>query len=136
MAEFIMKNYINKEHLNISCASYATSTEEIGNDLYYLAKSTLDKYNIPYSIHHATRFNQRLYDEFDLFFVMDENNYYNLRYLINDMSKVKFLKEYYPNHKDLEIADPWYTRNFDLTYHEINESIKNLILSLKEKKLC
>ena len=82
MAEYIMKDLCKKEDVYIS--SCATSTEEIGNDLYYETKRILDKHNIPYGKHSARQMTKQDYNEFDYLIVMDDYNLYNLRKFIID----------------------------------------------------
>ena len=64
MAEYIMK-YLTKNRDDFLIESKATSFEEVGNSMYYLAKEVLDKHNIPYGIHKARRITKEDYDKFD-----------------------------------------------------------------------
>ena len=129
MAEYIFKYYSKVENLGVECVSRATSYEEIGNDIYCLAKETLDKNNIPYQKHQATRIIKSEYDSADLVIVMDKNNYYNLERIVGECDKIHYLKEYAKG--PLEIEDPWYTRRFQYVFEEIKSGVLGLIKSIK-----
>ena len=117
MAEYILKNRTS----DIYCESAATSSEEIGNDIYYPAKRCLDKHNIKYGRHYARKVTRDDYDRFDEIYVMDSNNLRNILRIIDDSdNKIKMLCDY-------EIEDPWYTDNFDLVFDEISEGIERLL---------
>ena len=122
MAEFVMKDKVNK--LGISdkfiIDSRATSYEEAGNDIHYGTKEILDLNNIPYSKRRATRVESSDIDKFDYFICMDSSNVRNLSYILGDSSKISMLL-------DRDVADPWYTGNFKVTYDDINKGIDDLI---------
>lgn len=122
MAEFIMKDKVNKLGIKdkFFIESRATSYEEIGNDMHYGAKEMLDLNNIPYSKRRATRVEATDLDKFDYFICMDASNYRNLSRILNDSSKISMLL-------DRDVADPWYTGNFKVTYDDINKGIDDLI---------
>lgn len=124
MAEFVMKDKIKKLNLenNYVITSRATSYEEIGNGMHYGTKEILDKNNISYSVHKATKLEKSDYDKYDYFICMDDNNIKNtLRIFGNDIMKkvIKLNKN--------DVKDPWYTGNFIETYEQINEGIDYLI---------
>lgn len=120
MAEFIMKSKVSPKDYYIS--SRATSYEESGNDMYPPAKRKLDEENIPYTRHCATRLEKEDYDKFDVFYCMEEANINNcLRIFGSD--KDNKIKKLLPK----DIADPWYTNNFDIAYEEILQGINRII---------
>ena len=121
IAKYIFKYLTNNKVL---VDSRATSTEEIGNDIYPNAKKQLDIHNIPYDRHYAKQITQDDYDKFDLILCFDEENIYNLNRMFKDTSKVRKLSIN-------NIDDPWYTRDFDKCFDEIYEAC----LSLKEEIL-
>lgn len=131
MAEFIMKDLCKNEDFLIE--SRATSYEEIGNDLYYEAKNTLIKYNIPFTKHCAKRITNDDYNNFDYIIVMDDNNLFNLKKIIrsNDYSKVYKLNNFLGLNTD--ILDPWYTRRFDECFNEIKNACNALYQSISKK---
>ena len=122
MAEFVMKDKINKLGLSdkFIIDSRATSYEEAGNDMHYGTKEILDLNNIPYSKRCATRVEKSDLDKYDYFICMDSSNVRNLSYILGDSSKISMLL-------DRDVADPWYTGNFKVTYDDINKGIDDLI---------
>lgn len=117
MAEYILKNKTTE----IYCESAATSSEEIGNDIYPPAKRCLDKHGIKYDRHYARRVTKQDYDKFDEIYVMDSNNMYNIMRILDDpQNKIKKLCS-------IDIEDPWYTDNFELVYKQIDEGINNIL---------
>ena len=122
MAEFIMKDKVNKHGISdkFLIESRATSYEESGNDMHYGAKEMLDLNNIPYSKRRATRVEATDLDKFDYFICMDASNYRNLSRILNDSSKISILL-------DRDVADPWYTGNFKVTYDDLCIGIDKLI---------
>lgn len=138
MAEFIFKDLVNKKGLgkNFYIRSAATSYEEIGNDIYYLAKEKLEEKNIPIVKRKATRITLDDYQKYDFILGMEEANIRNIERIIgNDIdNKISKLLDYSNNPRD--IADPWYTGNFEIAYEDILEGcnyfldylIKNQIL--------
>lgn len=120
MAEYIFKSIANNKYI---VESRATSFEEIGADLYYLAKDVLDKNNIPYTKHCAKRISNQDYNNFDLIVCFDQNNYNNLEKMFNDTSKIIKLLDY-------DIDDPWYTRDFDRCFKEVYEGCYRLLNKL------
>lgn len=138
MAEFIFKDLVNKKGLgkNFYIRSAATSYEEIGNDIYYLAKEKLEEKNIPIVKRKAIRITLDDYQKYDFILGMEEANIRNIERIIgNDIdNKISKLLDYSNNPRD--IADPWYTGNFEIAYKDILEGcnyfldylIKNQIL--------
>ena len=117
MAEYILKSKTD----DIYCESAATSSEEIGNDIYQPAKNCLDRHKISYDRHYARKVTADDYDRFDEIYVMDSNNLYNIKRIMDDPdNKIKKLCDY-------DIADPWYTDDFELTYRQLNEGIDKLL---------
>lgn len=117
MAMFIMKKMVKDKGLenDFLIESAATSTEEIGNDMYPPAKRKLSEKNIPFIAHRARQIGFDEYDEWDYIFCMDGNNMRNLRHIICADPKQKIYKLL--DTKD--VADPWYTRDFEQAYQDI-----------------
>ena len=116
MAEYIFK-YITDNKYKVE--SRATSTEEIGNDIYPKAKDALIRHNIPFKRHYAKQMTKDDYNNFDLIVCFDDYNLKNIERITNDLSKVIKLLDY-------DIDDPWYTNDFDKTYKEIYEGCLKL----------
>ncbi len=123
MAEMLFKDliYKNNKRYKFSCASRATSMEEIGNDIYPDAKNILLKNNIVVERHRATQFIKDDYDKYNLIIVMEEKNKIDLVKIIGHdiKNKIHLLMEYTDNLKDIE--DPWYTGNFELVFNDIKK---------------
>lgn len=128
MAEYLFKKMVsdNKTDDLFEISSAATSTEEIGNGVYYGARKILDKYKIDYKNHHAKQIDKRMYDYYDLIIIMDHNNYYNLiRMFGNEIrNKTHLLLEYAGLNRD--ISDPWYTDDFETCYDDIMLGLNGL----------
>ena len=122
MAEFIFKDLIRsqglEEHFYVESA--AVSTEEIGNSIYSPAKRCLNAHGIPFDKDKTARQITRAdYDRFDLIICMDRMNLRWLSYIIPDdpQNKVHLMMSYAGIDRD--VADPWYTGDFETTYRDI-----------------
>lgn len=135
MAEFIMKDLVNKEGIEdeIYIESAATSMEEYGNDMYYLAKEKLMQEGIPFSKRASRQITRHDYEEFDYIIAMEERNIRNILRIVGEDSenKISKLLDFTDNPRD--IADPWYTGNFNITYLQIVEGCKRLLEEIKEE---
>ncbi len=130
MAEFILKHLVKdrSDKGEFVISSSATSSWELGNDMYPPAKAELKRRNVSFERRRATLLKKSDYDDYDLFLVMDNENLRDVKRLFNDTcDKVKLLKSYSGGG---EIADPWYTRDFKLTADEIFLACENLLKSL------
>ena len=122
MAEYIFKYMTGGEYI---ISSRATSTEEIGNDIYPEIKKVLDKHGIPYKRHYAKQITKDDYNYYDYIIAFDDYNVLNIKRLIGDDRKVmKITKE--------GVADPWYTRDFEKAYHDTYIGCKNLYEFIKK----
>lgn len=138
MAEFVMKRMVSQAGLDsdFEIESAATSTEEIGNPVYPPVKTLLTENGIDCSQKRARQITQADYDHFDLIILMDHYNLRTLKYVIpaDLKSKVHLLLDYTDTPGD--IADPWYTRDFNLTWRQINLGCKKLLLSCRTSVSC
>ncbi len=137
MAEFVMKHMLKREGLerDVFVISRATSYEEEGNDVYPPARRKLMNEGIGITHRHATRLTEKEGKECDLILAMEERNIYAIKRIIRpeDMVKVKRLLDFGRNPRD--IADPWWTGDFDVTYEDIKEGCEQLIKYLKDECL-
>ena len=125
-AEFIMKSMLKDEQIEV--ISRATSTEEIGNDIYPPMKWALNRHDIPFETHKAKQITQDDYDWADEIYYMDHNNLYYLNHLLKDDRKIIHpISIYTPSIGDIE--DPWYSGEYDIVIREITECIKDLIIN-------
>ncbi len=133
MAEFIMKDMVVREGLcdKIYVESAATSREEIGNDMYPPAKRKLALEGIPFERRRARQIKLQDYDEFDYIILMEEYNINNAMRIFREdpHGKLKLLLEFAGDRRD--IADPWYTGNFDRTYDDLVEGCRALLSFIK-----
>ena len=136
MAEFLMKDFVEKkgEKDNFYIRSSATSYEEIGHRVYGGTRAILDRLGIDYTGKVAEKLTADDYDNYDFFIGMDESNRHNMiRQLNGDKDgKVSLLMDYTSNPRD--VADPWYTRDFDATYRDIMEGIEAFYKFLKKNE--
>ena len=137
MAEFIFKDILRQHgrESDFFVSSSATSNEEIwngvGNPGYPPARAELEKHELRCDGKRAVRLTKEDYGKYDLFICMDSNNVRNaLRIFGSDpQGKVSKLMEHTPRGGD--VADPWYTDRFDVTYRDILEGCKGLYEELK-----
>lgn len=125
MAEFLLKDAVKKlvKEKEFFVASSATSSEEIGSPVHYGTKRILDRLGISSSEKRAVRLNSADADKYDYFVGMDEANVRNMRRILGERAggKIFLLMEFAGKRKD--VADPWYTGNFEETYRDISEGI-------------
>lgn len=121
MAEFVMKDLVNKKGLlgQFEIDSAATSTEEIGNPVYPPAKRKLAEHSISCEGKTARQMTKADYIYYDYIVAMDRHNLRNMaRFVGNDPDKkVSLLMDFTSQPKD--VADPWYTGDFDATWEDI-----------------
>ena len=120
MAEMILKSILLEHNINnVMVDSCATSSEEVGNPIYPLAYDKLVEKGIKVTEHIARKMTVDDYGKYDLIICMDNENINSiLRIIGNDTNnKVHLLTEYTDYVK--EIADPWYTRDFETAYNDI-----------------
>ena len=131
MAEFVLKDMAAKKGLDWEIASAGTSTEELGNDIHRGTKAKLTEKGIPFTSRRARQITQADYDHYDLLIGMDRRNMINMRrfYANDPQDKLRLLLDYTSRGGD--IADPWYTGNFDDTYEDIKEGCEALIKVLE-----
>ena len=127
MAEYMMKDIINKKGLNdrFYIESAGTSSEEEGNGVYPSAKRKLMQYNISCEDKKARKINKNDYDKFDYIIGMEKVNVLNLERFFNTNEKIFRLLDFSNNPRD--ISDPWYTGDFDKCYNDLLEGINTFI---------
>lgn len=134
MAEFLFKDMVSKAGVadDFEIASAATSTEEIGNEVHRGTKGILYSLGINTKGKTARQMTKKDYAYYDYLIAMDNWNLRNIARIIgNDPdNKVSLLLDH-SSRKGQDIADPWYTGNFDITYDDIMEGLKGLLLELK-----
>lgn len=134
MAEFIMKDLAKKEKLDILAESAATSTEAIGCSVHRGTREKLAQYNISTAGKFAVQMTKEDYDKYDYIVVMDELNMKNIFRIIGSDPEGKVSKLLSHAGIDKDVADPWYTDNFEETYDDILVGCKALINRIKKSK--
>lgn len=132
MAEFVMKDLVRKSgrENDFFIDSKATSTEEIGNPPHPGTVRKMHQVGIPMNPHRASQMKKSDYEDFDLILGMDSWNIRNIFKITGGDSegKVHMLLDYTNHPRD--IADPWYTHNFDETYNDVLEGCEALLNAL------
>jgi protein-tyrosine phosphatase len=132
MAEFVMKQLVAQagkaDEFEIDSA--AVSTEEIGNDMYPPAKRKLTEKGVPFTRRAARQITREDYRYYDRIICMDRSNLRLLRYLIgeDDLGKVSLMMEWAGISRD--VADPWYTGDFEATYRDLQQGCQALLKAL------
>lgn len=133
MAEFVLKDMVKKRRIadKFCIASAATSTEEIGNPVHYGTRNKLQQVGISCKGKYAVQMKKSDYNNYDYILGMDSWNMRNMmRILRSDPEgKVKLLLDYSDSPRD--IADPWYTGNFEVTYSDIVEGCEAFLAYLE-----
>ncbi len=137
MAEFVFKDMVAKRGMSdlFYIASAATSREEIGNDIHYGTKQKLDEVGIPYTKRGAIQITKKDYDAYDYILLMDSNNIRNIKRIISADPECKIHRLLDFSDKPRDIADPWYTGNFDITYDDIVEGCESLLQHILEQDM-
>ncbi len=137
MAEFIMKDIVEKEGLAdcFEIASAATSTEEIGNPVYPPARRKLAEHGIGCAGKTARQVTKSDYRYYDLLICMDENNMRNIHRLLGGDPDDKIHKLLDYTSRPGDVADPWYTGNFDATWRDCLDGCRALLDRYKNEEL-
>lgn len=134
MAEFLMKELVRENGLenDFYIESAATSTEEIGNGVYPPVKRILKARGIDCSAKHARQMTRADYDKFDYIVCMDQKNLRNMGYIaIDTQNKYTRLLDYTNNPHD--VADPWYSGDFETTEREVQAGCEALLQYILNK---
>lgn len=137
MAEYIMRDLLKKRGItDVICASAATSAEELGNGVHYGTRSVLNRLGIDCSDKRARKIKKGDYTEFDLILGMDTANLRNmLRYWGDPMHKIYKLLDYAEAgspRRNKDVADPWYTGDFESTYLDVKAGCEGLLKIIEE----
>ena len=131
MAEFIFKALAQAKGTAVYAESAAVSTEEIGNPIYPPAQRSLRQHGIPFDPgKRARQVTRRDYDRFDRIICMDASNLRLLKRIIPDdpEGKVHLMMSYTGIGRD--VADPWYTGDFETTFQDLLEACEAMLALL------
>lgn len=134
MAEFVMKDLVEKQGLGaqFEIASAATSTEELGNPVYPPARRKPAEHGIGCAGHAARQLRREDYDRYDYLVGMDSANLRNMRRICggDPREKLYLLMDFTACPGD--VADPWYTGDFESTWRDVLEGCRGLLARLTE----
>ncbi len=134
MAEFVMKDLVKKAGLETEflIKSAATSTEEIGNPVYPPARRKLAEHGISCAGKTSRQLTGADYDQYDLLIGMDRANIRNMNRICSGdpEGKLHLLMEYTDRPGD--VADPWFTGDFETTWRDVLVGCKGLLQAVKE----
>ena len=135
MAEFVMKDLVRQEGLawKYEIASAATGSEELGNPVYPPARRKLAEHGLSCAGKTARRLTKADYGEYDLLIGMDRMNLRNMqrRYGGDPEGTIHLLMDY--TDRPGEVADPWYTGDFEETWQDVCEGCRGLLKLLERK---
>lgn len=136
MAEFIFNDMLKKRGItDVIAQSAATSTEELGNGVHYGTRSILNRLGIDCSGKRARQITRADYAEYDLLIGMDTANLSNmLRFWGDPEHKVYKLLDYAEidvPQRGKDVADPWYTGDFERTYRDIKVGCEGLLKTIE-----
>ena len=133
MAEFIMKALAREAGVaaRLRIDSAAVSREEIGNPIYPPAQRQLRAHGVPFDDHRARQMTRADYDAYDLLIGMDGSNLAGMRRICggDPDGKLRLLMSYTGTARD--VADPWYTGDFDAAWHDIESGCHALLDALR-----
>ena len=136
MAEFVMKQLVRKAGLSdeISVTSKALHRDELGSDTHRGTREVLRAHGIPFTKRSATLMTTTDYDAYDCIIGMDTENMRDLDRLTggDPDNKVRRLLSYIDEERD--VADPWYTGNFDATYRDVDAGCRALLRTLTKSE--
>ena len=136
MAEFVMKDLVSKAGLDrqIYIESAATSTEELGNSVYPPARRKLAEHGIGCAGKTARQMTRSDYQKFDLLIGMDNANIRNINRISGGDPDGKIFKLLEYAGRTDEVADPWYTGDFEATWQDVLAGCTGLLEQIKKMR--
>ncbi len=136
MAEFVMKHLVGQAGRtdDYYIESAATSTEEIGNEVYPPARRKLAEHGISSKGKTARQMTRRDYDRYDLLIGMDSWNIRNMTRICggDPEGKIRMLMDY--TQRPGDVADPWYTGDFEATWRDVLEGCEGLLQQIEKER--
>ncbi|MBR2435238.1 MAG: low molecular weight phosphotyrosine protein phosphatase [Lentisphaeria bacterium] len=133
MAEFVMKDLAEKASVShlLHIESAATSSEELGNSVYPPARRMMAQHGISCDGKRARQIRAAEYDDWDLIIGMDQRNLRNMLRIFRDdpEQKIHLLLDY-ADRSGEEVADPWYTGDFQATWDDVQAGCQGLLKEL------
>lgn len=138
MAEYMFKDMLKKAGLegDFHVSSAAVCSDEVGNPVYPPARRKLAEHGISCDGHAAHKMTRAEYDDYDFIICMDGANLHALRRLTggDPEGKISLLLDHC-GRDGQEVADPWYTGNFDVAWNDIDEGLKGLLKEFEMNSL-
>lgn len=133
MAEFVMKDLVEKAGItDIEIASAGTSSEELGNPVHYGTRQKLAKHGISCAGKFARQMNRSDYAAYDLLIGMDNANIRNMNRICGGDPENKISRLLDHTNRPGEVADPWYTGNFEETWCDVLAGCQALLNKILE----
>lgn len=135
MAEFVMKDMVRKAGLETRFVidSKAARRDELGNDTHYGTRAKLRQMGIPFAKRRATLLSKADYAAYDYLIAMDAENVHDMLRLFGGDPNGKIYKLLRFADEDRDVADPWYTGNFDETYEDVLKGCTALLRMIGKK---
>jgi len=129
MAEFVMKDMVTKAGLSgeVFIASAATSREELGNPVYPPARRKLAEHGIGCAGHAARQMNRADYERWDYLVCMDNSNLRRMQRICGGDPEGKMSRLMDFTSRPGDVADPWYTGDFEATWQDVCEGCRGLL---------
>lgn len=136
MAESVFTYLVRQAHLEdmFYINSAATSREEIGNPPHYGTVNRLKQAGIPVVAHRAVQMTKKDYAKYDYLIGMDSANIRNMNRIAGGDPDKKIYKMLFFAGSDEDVADPWYTGDFEETYHDVMTGCKGLLRVITDKQ--
>ncbi len=135
MSQFVFQDMVNKRGIasEFHISSAATSREEIGNSPHYGTVQKMQEVGIPVLPHRAVQMTKKDYQEYDYLIGMDQWNICNMLRITGGDPDAKICKLLDFADRSRDIADPWYTGDFDCTFEDVVEGCEALLCFLEDK---
>ena len=136
MAEFVFKDMVRKNGLadKFYIESAATSTEAIGEGIYYGTRDILKEQGVPFTEHISRQMKKEDYNKFDYILGMEDKNVINILRIVGEDKDNKVYRLLDFSESPRNISDPWYTRDFDTTYYDLEEGCEKFLEYLQKNK--
>ena len=129
MCQSVLQHYVKQigRENEFYIESAATSREEIGNPPHYGTVNKLRSVGIPVVPHRAVQMTKQDYEAYDYLIGMDTENIRNMNRICGGDPEEKIYKLLAFAGKSRDVADPWYTGDFDATYEDVVEGCKGFL---------
>ena len=136
MAEFVFKDMVNKKGLanEFYIESAATSSEAVGEGIYFGTRNILKEQCIPFEERRARQMTKEDYNKFDYILGMESKNIVNILRIVGEDKENKVCRLLDFSDMPRDIADPWYTGDFDITYYDVEDGCNKFLEYIMEKK--